>query len=360
MRLILFTDNLGSGGAQRQLLVLGKLLAGKGHSVRIVTYHDTVFYQDLLRQYGIGHAVLESTRAGRAVKLAWYLRREKPDAVVAFQEMPALYAELASIGKRPWRLVVSERCAFPDSEKSPKFRVIRFCHRFADEITCNSRQNASMIRGTPTFRDREIRIIYNAVDSARFRDLGLRKGDSDAFSFVVLASHKPQKNFRNLAAAVKLLADRGERRFRIRWFGEEASAGCLDENRRILEEAGVSEFLSIEGPVRNTSEILNEADAMILPSLWEGLPNSVCEAMACGCPVLASNVSDIQWIVDDGKDGFLFDPSDPSDIASAIVRFMDSGAEKRVEMGKRCVEKAGRLFSEDRYLDEYEKTIYGK
>ena len=60
--------------------------------------------------------------------------------------------------------------------------------------------------------------------------------------------------------------------------------------------------------------LLREHHALIHPSLYEGLPNVVCEALAAGMPVLVSNVCDHPLLVADGERGFLFDPADPGSI----------------------------------------------
>jgi glycosyltransferase involved in cell wall biosynthesis len=75
------------------------------------------------------------------------------------------------------------------------------------------------------------------------------------------------------------------------------------------------------------------ADVVVLPSLWEGFPNVVLEAMAAGKPVIASDIADNRRIVKDGVNGFLF----PSDDALALAECLDgikaAGFERRREMG---------------------------
>jgi glycosyltransferase involved in cell wall biosynthesis len=84
-------------------------------------------------------------------------------------------------------------------------------------------------------------------------------------------------------------------------------------------------------------------DALIHPSLYEGLPNAVCEALAAGLPVLISNVCDHPLLVVEGERGFLFDPSDPLSIAMSIERAAaldaDSWLPQREEI---CRDTAGR------------------
>jgi glycosyltransferase involved in cell wall biosynthesis len=73
--------------------------------------------------------------------------------------------------------------------------------------------------------------------------------------------------------------------------------------------------------------LLRRHDALIHPSLYEGLPNAVCEALAAGLPVLISNVCDHPRLVVEGERGFLFNPNDPQSIAASIEKaaLLDTG-----------------------------------
>ena len=76
------------------------------------------------------------------------------------------------------------------------------------------------------------------------------------------------------------------------------------------------------------------ADVFCLPSLYEGFPNVLCEAMSCGKPVLSSRVCDNPNIVKEGENGLLFDPNNTDDIAETVERFIDLSSEKNDEFEK--------------------------
>jgi glycosyltransferase involved in cell wall biosynthesis len=84
-------------------------------------------------------------------------------------------------------------------------------------------------------------------------------------------------------------------------------------------------------------QLLGQCDALIHPSLYEGMPNAVCEALAAGRPVLASAVCDHPLLVADGERGFLFDPCSPDDMVKAMTRFaqLDVSAREVLEINAR-------------------------
>jgi len=88
---------------------------------------------------------------------------------------------------------------------------------------------------------------------------------------------------------------------------------------------------------RDIVSLYNEADVLVYPSLYEGFGLPVLEAMACGCPVITSNVSSLPEVV--GNAAILVDPNDPKAIARAMIAVLKDNELKR-EMSKRGVEQA--------------------
>src|SRR5206468_1918872 len=80
-----------------------------------------------------------------------------------------------------------------------------------------------------------------------------------------------------------------------------------------------AEQLEFRGAVSNMLPVYREADALVLTSDYEGTPNVVLEAMACGLPVIATRVGDVPEIVRHGETGFLVEPSDTEAIAERLV-----------------------------------------
>jgi glycosyltransferase involved in cell wall biosynthesis len=100
-------------------------------------------------------------------------------------------------------------------------------------------------------------------------------------------------------------------------------------------------------------------DAFVLPSLREGLPNSLLEAMACGLPVIVSRLDGItDWIIQDGVDGLLFAPGSVEELGEAMIRMLRN-SNLASELGTKARQKIIESFTIDRVARNYE-SLYGK
>ena len=107
---------------------------------------------------------------------------------------------------------------------------------------------------------------------------------------------------------------------------------------------------------QNILDKYQRSSALILPSLYEGFPNVVCEAIACGLPILVSDVCDNSFFVD-YSNGYLFNPNDPLDIANKISSFCQLENEKKYLMSINSRKKAELIFSKERYINSHLKII---
>jgi glycosyltransferase involved in cell wall biosynthesis len=98
---------------------------------------------------------------------------------------------------------------------------------------------------------------------------------------------------------------------------------------------------------------MSQADAVVLPSFYEGLPNAVCEGMMLGRPILMSDVCDARNLVQEGTNGFLFNPHSPASIADVIARFVGLAPEERVRMGKASRTRGVMLFDVNTVVEHY-------
>ena len=94
-----------------------------------------------------------------------------------------------------------------------------------------------------------------------------------------------------------------------------------------------------------------------LPSIYEGFPNVLCEAMSCGLPVVCSNVCDNPLIAEDGVNGILFNPNDTEEMAHSIERMILLPQSEKERMSTINREKAIKMFSKDAFIAKYKRLL---
>lgn len=127
--------------------------------------------------------------------------------------------------------------------------------------------------------------------------------------------------------------------------------------RRELEERGralgVSEKVRFVGYRSDVPELIASFDTYVLPSLWEGLPLALLEALAQGTPIVATTVGGNPEIVEDGTNGFLVPPADGHALADRILRAYRDG-DLRARICEANKKKFASSFSLDAMLKRYE------
>ena len=125
---------------------------------------------------------------------------------------------------------------------------------------------------------------------------------------------------------------------------------------RMVRERGLSARVRLPGFTTRPFEVLRAADLFVLPSRSEGFPNALCEAMSCGCPVIAADCSSaVREIVRDGLDGVVVPAGDPHALAPAIDRRMASDDERR-RLGVRAVDVVDR-FALEKAMAQWDAVV---
>ena len=322
MRILCVITNLDTGGAQRQLVNLARGLKRRGHHVEFFTYYPQGFFKPELDQADIPvHLCLKKNRY--SLTPVWELRRRIRcgafDVVLAFLETAVVYAELACLGMPRVHLIASERNCDPNATISFGRAAKSRLHQLARTVVVNSHAHRDWMAAHFTWLNSRLVTIWNGVDTEVFRPAGNAFVNGTLKLFGV-GRITPQKNLPALAQA--LAECRGKNvAVTIDWAGKPDDLSCHRTVLSAIKNHRVDDVWRWLGVRKDIPALLNRYDALILPSLWEGLPNCLCEALAAGLPVLASDVSDNARLVQGGVTGFIFDPKRPSAIARAIAQF---------------------------------------
>ncbi|MFZ1245075.1 MAG: TIGR03088 family PEP-CTERM/XrtA system glycosyltransferase [Azonexus sp.] len=193
--------------------------------------------------------------------------------------------------------------------------------------------------------EKRVTQIYNGVDATRFHPAPLRQNipgcpfnDAGLWLVGTVGRMQTVKDQTNLAHAfVHALKTAPELRDRLRlvMIGD---GPLRQESLAILLAAGLAELAWLPGERSDTPDIMRGLDCFILPSLGEGISNTILEAMASGLPIIATAVGGNVELVQDGLNGSLVPPANPEALAKAI-----QGLAQQRESAKRMGEKSRQL-----------------
>ncbi len=355
-RLLCLIDNLGPGGAQRQLVGLSSFLKERGYGVTVAFYNDDPFYVNLLQANGVPYVFLDKAQKTtfRIWHVARYIRKTRPDVVISYLETPSICACVARLFNHRFKLIVSERNTTQHTGRNERIRFNLF--RVADYVVPNAYSQESYIKTTfPKLANKTI-TIPNFVDLEHFVP-PLERHRRKTPEVMVAASIWASKNTLGFIDAVAALKDKGFS-FHISWYGLNTKhVDYINQCKSKIKKLGVSDRIELKEKTPHIREHYQDADYFCLPSFYEGTPNVICEAMACGLPVVCSDVCDNSKYVLQGENGFLFNPKDIDSIVVAFERLFSLNDQEYESFCHYSRTIAEQKLSQESFVKGYEKLL---
>ena len=299
------------------------------------------------------------------------LRRLRPD-LVHTRNLSALEAQFIARAAGIRRTVHGEhgRDVFDLHGLTRKYIWLR---RAAQPLVSHyiavSRDLASWLRDTVSVPAQKITQIYNGVDCTLFhphdgvKHLGLPEGFADAHSIVFgsVGRMAEVKDYPTLTRAFIQLVQGHPgvaSRARLVIVGEGVSRPvCL----ALLAEAKLAHLAWLPGERHDIANILRALDVFVLPSLNEGISNTLLEAQATGLPVIATRVGGNVELVEDQVNGYLVAPADVEKMAQALLSYMDAD-ERILEQGQQARRRVAESFNipamAEAYAGIYDQVLH--
>jgi len=348
------------GGGESMIALIAPRLKSRGYKVRVLAFKGWGPVSDKLRNKGIDCIALHGK--GRFdFRVLWryflYLRNAPPDLIIAF-----LYRAYIPTRIFGFFLGIPNISSVQDISQwmnSLEIFLERITAKFSTVIySCSNAVTRFLIHDIGIKREKVV-TIPNSIDVDSFsikinrekklRELGLNSNLKIVGT--VCRLHEPKKGVKILLEAIKSLQK--EICFQLLIVG----TGKDEKKLRLMAEREEINALFL-GEREDVSEILQVIDVFVLPSLYEGLPVSVLEAMACGIPVVATNVEGNKEVILDGKTGLLVEPGNPYELAEKIKELL--GDEKmRKDFGEAGFKRVKEKFSIDKTVDKIESLWKG-
>ena len=361
------------GGDALLIVELGRAARQAGFEVDVLATESR--FRELIREAGLGLVDLDVIRreirplwdARGLARLTAFLSRSRYSIVHTHTSKPGMVGRLAAT----WTgapAIIHTAHLFPFHEQTGRLataayvRAERLAARWCDRIVTVSEFHRDWAIRMGIGRPDQVVAIPNGVPVERARPERSRQevraelGVGDGLLVLSTGRLAEQKGLEYLIRAAPLVrAEVPSVRFVI------AGDGPLEQPlARLVADLGLEETVRLLGFRADVGDLLAASDLVALPSLWEGLPVSLLEAMAAGKPVVTTAVGGNREVTNDGEAAVLVPPKDPVRLAGAI-RMLATDRSRLDEVGRkgRAVQQErytlGRML--EAYVHEYERLL---
>jgi glycosyltransferase involved in cell wall biosynthesis len=371
-RVLFLITTTDFGGTESILLELVRRMRGRGLELEVCSLCPPGQIGREMQEMGVRTTTLGmapdasfTELAKGAIRLARILDERQIDLAQTFLYRANVVGAIAAkLARRKPALISSQRSLNPAGFHTAA-RAVRWTRRFSDLVVTVSSAVREEVLATEKTHPEKVVVIRNGVDTTLFapRDgTAMRASLGMADSALVVGGVgrlATVKGFAHLIKATALARQRGVEMETV-LVGDGPLRPSLE---KLAEDLQIAQHVHFLGMRRDLPELYAAMDVFALPSIQEGSPNALMEAMACGKPVLASPVGGVPEIIEDRRTGLLVAPAEPERWADAIER-LESSPQLRNELAANARNNA--LDSLDieltvaQHADLYKRTIQSR
>lgn len=357
-KVVLVITSLSSGGAERVISNLANHLAKKGYQIAIVTYYseklDWYPLAGSIKRIVIGHSPSKNKLefiinfCRKIVVLRKTIVGINPDVIISFLTEVNVTTILSTIGLRK-KTIISERID-PTMHRDVllfwKF-LRRLTYPLATKLIVQTKSIAKYYR---KWRNLDIAVIPNSAPL--LVKSGIEESNFQKPFILAIGRLVSQKGFDLLIKSFAQIAQKYPN-WNLVIIGEGEKRQELE---RLVSRLGLNNRIILPGRVKNTQEVLRHGDIFVLSSRYEGFPNVLLEAMACGLPVISFNCpSGPAEIIRHNYDGILVSPENIEQLSLAMEKLMGNKL-LRQTIAKNAPQVRER-FSEEKVMKQWEELI---
>ncbi|MGJ1291967.1 glycosyltransferase [Sphingobacterium multivorum] len=319
MRILQIIGGLGTGGAEKLLVEIIPMLAAQGHTVDLLLLNGAItpFYKQLEASrtcniYVLGHSFYSPIHI---FKMMRYLQKYD---LVHVHLFPAQYfaviASILSFSKIP--MVFTEHSTGNTRMDNPLFRTLeRLIYPHYRAIICITDSVKAALMCKLGLAEKRLHVIENGIDLVSIKKIPAADRSSLGYSkydilLIMVAGFREQKDQDTVIKAMKRLPEN----YKLLLVGDGKRRPELEQ---LIRELSLQDKVSLLGVRTDTYALLKMSNISIMSSHWEGFGLAAVEAMACGVPVIASDVPGLSQVVSQG--GLLFEKGNISDLLDKII-----------------------------------------
>jgi glycosyltransferase involved in cell wall biosynthesis len=358
LKVCFLAGTLGQGGAERQLVYILEALCQAGATPRILSLGRGEFWEETIKGLGVSITCVgeRPSRLQRLLRVVKELRTDPPDIIQSQHFYTNAYASLAAGVLRARGIgAIRSNGHYEVSGSGPLGGWLNLHLPRMIAVNSPSAIQYALAKGVPASR---LYFLPNVVDTEWFKPSPVDK----PLTLVAVGRLVKEKRLDRFISALARL--RAEFHLNVKGLIVGPSSPPQDLRLQLENQARTlglfPEFVQFRGAVSDMRAIYDQAATCVLTSDWEGTPNVLLEAMACGLPVVATKVGGVPEIVQHQRTGLLVEPHDAGGLVAALAQLVEN-RELRTRMGQAArsfVEESHSLVRLPTYLGRlYELTF---
>lgn len=350
MKICFVTANLGPGGAERVISLLANQFFQRGYDVEIVFFRDRqIFYKldDGIKVIVLGEECHSNALCWKMLWLRRYVNKIKPQIIIPFR-VSVYCTTIFSLLGISVPIVASERIDphIPDSYWTILRKLLL---PFIKHLVVQTEYIKSYY---PRFIQKRTTVIHNPVRDEVFEEeSGEKREEKKQNRIISVGRLYPQKNQKMMIRAFAQIADKYPG-WKLVIFGEGPLRAQLEF---LVSSFGLQDRVLLPGRTEHVIEELRNSKVFCFSSDFEGLSNSLIEALCVGLPIVTTNVSGTEDILVEEENGLVVPVNDEQAMAQALERLL-SDEQLMDEMGKHSRQKAA-MFSMITIYSQWERLI---
>lgn len=332
MKLFIICGNLRAGGAERVISILANKFVATGVCIELYTWYKTDIFYTFDERVKIIQIPEESLSTSFLNQMRWFrnsIIETKPDVVLSFLAPFNILTVFSLVGVKIPVLVAERNDPYFVSPKYNWFwKVVRnIAYKMADGVLVQTKVNKSHF---PWYIRNKASIIYNPVTFTP-ENIGMALNQEKRREIVSVTRLEKQKNIPMLIDAFAKFK-KSHQDYILTIYGDGEERAFLEKK---VYDMQLIDAVYFPGRKQNVHELIVGAEVFAMASNFEGMSNSLIEAMCLGLPCISTKVSGATDLIEDGRNGILVDLEDTDGMFKAICEIVDN-KEKALEIGKKA------------------------
>lgn len=328
MKIAYLVGSLGYGGAERQLYYFLKIMSSEGNELTVIALNEKGFWEAPIRKLGINVINIKKSpyRLYRLYRIIFHLKKLTPDIIHSQSFYANIYAVLAGFLLRKRAIGSIRNNVISEISRIPKLGNL--CLKLPNKLVVNS--FAAIVNAKALGKKSEhLFFIPNVVDGDYFLPSN-KELKTNQLKVVFVGTFKAAKKVDRIIRVAEIcMIQKLNISFYVYGKGEQK-----DFLMKLAKDVNVlNNKLFFMGEIMDPRIAYNFGDVFLLTSVNEGMPNVILESMACGLPIVSTDIGDVRSIIKNNVNGYLIEsPYSDSKVVEALLSLYENPS-LRLEMG---------------------------